>query len=166
MWSLKSGSLLWQVKLYWSVGLSTTDLRSFKTGGLGWHWSLKVILFSDIAVQWNLSWQTTCLERPQIFGRRTYIQYNWFCHHRDHLSSQTTFLWPMGWSIKTGSTAPLFLVTHILIQFSRWYVTVQWTLYYLRTPMNMMRPWIYGLTYISSWSQRFDRTPNHKLGPN
>ncbi len=25
------------------------------------------------AIQWNLSWETNCLDKPHIFGRRTYI---------------------------------------------------------------------------------------------
>ena len=32
-----------------------------------------LLSFITIVLQWNLSWETTCLDRTHIFGRRTYI---------------------------------------------------------------------------------------------
>ncbi len=61
------------------------------------------------AVQWNLSWETTAMRDPLSWQTMHFRQNDLHFNitepvTRDHLSWQTTFLWPMGWSFKTGST--------------------------------------------------------------
>ena len=73
MWSVKTGGPWWQVQLYWNVGPSAKDVWSVKTGGLSWQWSQG--RFHCNPIQWNLSLRDrchVCLDRPHIFGRRTY----------------------------------------------------------------------------------------------
>ncbi len=60
-------------------------------------------------VHWNLSWETTAM-RDHLSWRTTSF-YQKLLHSsvyelvtKDHLSWETIFLWPMGWSFKTGST--------------------------------------------------------------
>ena len=56
-----------------------------------------------------------CHERPPVLtdhaflAERPTFQYNWTCQQKDHLSWQTTFLWQMGWSFKTGSSVQWYI---------------------------------------------------------
>ena len=71
--------------------------------------SYQVVIDSFVIhIQWNLSRGTTAM-RDHLSWQATHI---WQDLHfnitepvtRDHLSCHTTFLWPMWWSFKTGST--------------------------------------------------------------
>ncbi len=48
-----------------------------------------------------------CHERPPVLKDLIFLaegptfQCNWTCH-KEHLSSESTFVWPMGWSFKSG----------------------------------------------------------------
>ena len=50
-------------------------------------WNKCMLIFP---LQWNAYWETIAM--------------------RDHLSWKNTFLWPIGWSFKTGSTVASFLI--------------------------------------------------------
>ncbi len=65
-------------------------------------------------LQWNLSWETTAmrdhLSWQTMHFRQKDLHFNIPVTEpvaRDHLSWQTRFLWPMGWSFKSGSTVSI-----------------------------------------------------------
>ena len=51
-----------------------------------------------------LPWETNCLEGPPALCRKSYIFSVNEPVTKDHLSWETTFLWPMRWYFKTVST--------------------------------------------------------------
>ncbi len=58
-------------------------------------------IYSETYLERPLPWKTTCLEGPPIL-RRTW-SYIFSVNEpvtKDHLSWETTYLWPMGWSFK------------------------------------------------------------------
>ncbi len=61
-------------------------------------------MYSDTCLDRPLPWEATCLERPHIPSRRSYISVQ-LQVSTDHLSWQTIiFLWPMDQSFKKGAT--------------------------------------------------------------
>ncbi len=70
-------------------------------------------LASDFSsIQWNLSWKTAAMG-DHLSGQTTHFRQKDLHFNttepvtRDHLSWQTTFLWPMEWCFKTGCTVLL-----------------------------------------------------------
>ena len=68
-----------------------------------------LLIYSETYLGRLLPWETNCLEGPHFLGRRSNIlmQMNLSPETtvtRDHLSWETTFLWPIRQSFKTGST--------------------------------------------------------------
>ncbi len=60
-------------------------------------------------LQWNLFWETTAM-RDHLSWKTRYswqkilhFWCNWTCRQRPPVLRDHTFLWPMGWSFKTGS---------------------------------------------------------------
>ncbi len=73
--------------------------------------------YSETRLETPLPWETTCLEGPPVLHRRFYIFSVNYPVTKDHLSWETTFLWPVRWSFKTGST--VYLVFKWTIRFCR-----------------------------------------------
>ncbi len=75
--------------------------------------------YSGTFLERPLPSETTCLERPDFSGRRSYIFNTIEPVTKDQLSWKTTFLRLMGWSFKTGSTVPVILLASKFIQLSK-----------------------------------------------
>ncbi len=69
-----------------------------------WPWDHSGAKYSETCLERPLPCKTTCLEGPLLFGIKSYILIIMEPVTKDHLSWETIFLWPLGWSFKTGST--------------------------------------------------------------
>ena len=98
-----------------------------------------------LPIQWNLSWETTAM-RNHPFWATTHFQGPTFKMTepvtRDHLSWKTTFLWPAGWSFKTGTTAYYLglgeRLLHVVKEASEILFTVQHHQEYTEIPTNIV----------------------------
>ncbi len=66
-------------------------------------------IYSETFLERPLPWGTTCPERPHIFWQLSHVNITEPVT-RDHLSWETTFLWPIRWSFKTGSTVHVYQI--------------------------------------------------------
>ncbi len=68
------------------------------------------IIWTLECIWWKLSWETTPVidhlswKAKYSWQKGSMFQCYWTCHRRASVFWETTFLWPVGWSSKTGST--------------------------------------------------------------
>ncbi len=79
-----------------------------------WHSSVIIMVIAFVKpVLKDHCYETTCLKRP-VWQKILYFNVIQPVT-KDHLSWETTFVWPMGWSFKTSSTGTdiflLFIIT-------------------------------------------------------